>query len=69
MSYTNKSIEIFPHHSAASNFQNGTVSLKAQDCTVAIGADVTERPTLSRQMELAKVFTVNVPLVDKSLLV
>ncbi len=36
---------------------------------VVTGADVTERPTLPRQMELAKVFAVNVPLVDKSLLV
>lgn len=36
---------------------------------VVIGADVTDKPTLPRQMELAKIFTVDMPLVDKGLLV
>lgn len=36
---------------------------------VDISAVVTDRLTLPRQMELAKIFTVDVPLVDKSLLV
>lgn len=36
---------------------------------VGLGADVIDRRTLPRQMELAEVFTVNMPLVNKSLLV
>lgn len=35
---------------------------------VVVGADVKDRPTLPRQMELAKVFAVNMTLVHKSLL-
>lgn len=36
---------------------------------VVIGADVSDRPTLPCQMELAKIFTVNMALVDKCFLV
>ena len=36
---------------------------------VVFGADITDRPTLPRQMELAKVFAVNMSLVDERLLV